>query len=268
MIQLVLTNLCLTTGACAFVNGLPVCVVWAMLTLTHLSPTWQYSQVVQMRTNRVQSHFSNSSMATSPTNSPAKASRWKRTITRCRERRYSCGGCLFIFTRRRGARRWEEWEPVHQRGCEKGKDPCYGRTDLAGSASKRKGAQLKRNLGGSNHTRGRHPTRTRTPHHINPTRVKETCEACFATKPSAQQSKRLTISVSNTTVGFCLLGALRSAVLALSRFSASGIQDMRFAHTVENPGCCQACIWERHTQKKTWVSKGKSHLLPSCNDTR
>lgn len=44
-----------------------------------------------MRANRVQSQLSKSSMATSPTNSPLKASRWNRTITRCRERRYSCG---------------------------------------------------------------------------------------------------------------------------------------------------------------------------------
>lgn len=49
------------------------------------------SQVVLMRANRVQPQFSNISTATSPTNSPANASRWKRTITRCRERRYSCG---------------------------------------------------------------------------------------------------------------------------------------------------------------------------------
>lgn len=45
--------------------------------------------VVQTRAKRVQPHFSCSSIATSPTNSPANAVRWKRIVTRRSDRKYS-----------------------------------------------------------------------------------------------------------------------------------------------------------------------------------
>lgn len=72
-----------------------------------------------MRANRVQRQFSNSSIVTSPTESPANASRWNRTITRCSDLRYSCKGVRSHSPRGRDAEMGERSE-LFKVGCPRG----------------------------------------------------------------------------------------------------------------------------------------------------